>query len=191
MAAKTSVLSHQKSHHKRYHSLYTWIWIYENHIKLWIDMSEICDPRSTCSCSQLQLKKQAEKKNSGLHEWDSNPWPCDTDAMLYPLSYQATWMDGQLWVCNIPESGAYIPAYRPSKHWLTSFFFLIYQLQNDNAIVFPYIMLCWPFFFQLVRQLLVKTGQERPCHDRLEWDSTGLLRAHCEDHKFHSCLSAV
>ena len=27
-------------------------------------------------------------------ERDSNPWPCDTGAMLYPLSYQATWIDG-------------------------------------------------------------------------------------------------
>ena len=43
-----------------------------------------------------QLKKQPEK-NFKLKR-DSNPWPCDTGAMLYPLSYQATWIDGQLWV---------------------------------------------------------------------------------------------
>ena len=36
-------------------------------------------------------------------ERDSNPWPCDTGAMLYPLSYQATWIDGQLWVRDIPD----------------------------------------------------------------------------------------
>ena len=42
-------------------------------------------------CYQLkQLKKQPEK-NSGLNGI-RNPWPCDTGAMLYPLSYQATWM---------------------------------------------------------------------------------------------------
>ena len=35
-----------------------------------------------------QLKKQPEKKFR--LERDSNPWPCDADAMLCPLSYQAT-----------------------------------------------------------------------------------------------------
>ena len=46
-------------------------------------------------CFQLkQLKKQPEKKMR--LERDSNPWPCDTGAMLYPLSCQATWIDGQL-----------------------------------------------------------------------------------------------
>ena len=53
-------------------------------------------------CYQLkQLKKQPEKKLK--LEWDSKPWPCDTGAMLYPLSYQATWIDGQLWVRDIPD----------------------------------------------------------------------------------------
>ena len=45
-------------------------------------------------CFQLkQLKKQPEK-NSGLNGIRTQP--CDTGAMLYPLSYQATWIDGQL-----------------------------------------------------------------------------------------------
>ena len=46
-------------------------------------------------CFQLkQLKKQPEKKFR--LERDSNPWPCNTCTMLYPLSYQATWIDGQV-----------------------------------------------------------------------------------------------
>ena len=54
-------------------------------------------------CYQLkQLKKAAWIKKIRL-ERGSNPWPCDTGAMLYPLSYQATWIDGQLWVHNIPD----------------------------------------------------------------------------------------
>ena len=54
-------------------------------------------------CFQLkQLKKQPEKKKFRL-ERDSNPWPCDTGAMFCPLSYQATWIDGQLWVRYIPD----------------------------------------------------------------------------------------
>ena len=30
--------------------------------------------------------------------------------MLYPLSYQATWIDGQLWVCHVhvPDDSEYI-----------------------------------------------------------------------------------
>ena len=40
-----------------------------------------------------QLKKQPKKIKI---ERDSNPWPCETGAILYPLSYQATWIDGQL-----------------------------------------------------------------------------------------------
>ena len=40
-------------------------------------------------CYQLkQLKKQPKN--------DTNPWPCDTGAILYPLSYQATWIHSQL-----------------------------------------------------------------------------------------------
>ena len=37
----------------------------------------------------MQLCKEAWKKNSGLQR-GSNPWPCDTGAMLYQLSYDAT-----------------------------------------------------------------------------------------------------
>ena len=58
-------------------------------------------------CFQLkQLKKQPEKKFR--LERDSNPWPCDTGAMLYPLSCQATWIDGQLWVRHIPDDSEHI-----------------------------------------------------------------------------------
>ena len=48
-------------------------------------------------CFQLQqLNKQHKKKFR--FDRDSNPLPCDTGAMLYPLSYQATWIaiNGQL-----------------------------------------------------------------------------------------------
>ena len=56
-------------------------------------------------CYQLKhLKKQPEKKKFRLEERDSNPWPCDTGAMLYPLNYQVAWIDGQLlWVRDIPD----------------------------------------------------------------------------------------
>ena len=38
----------------------------------------------------MQLRKEAWKtKNSGL-QWSLNPWPRDTGAMLYQLSYEAT-----------------------------------------------------------------------------------------------------
>ena len=58
-------------------------------------------------CFQLkQLKKKKKKKATWKKfrlERDSNPWPCDTGAMLYLLSYQATWIDSQLWVRDIPD----------------------------------------------------------------------------------------
>ena len=52
-------------------------------------------------CFQLkQLKKQPEK-NSGLNKTRTHdlamPVQC---AMLYSLSYQATWINGQLQVCH-------------------------------------------------------------------------------------------
>ena len=37
----------------------------------------------------MQLRKKAWKKKSGL-QWVLNPWPRDTGAMLYQLSYEAT-----------------------------------------------------------------------------------------------------
>ena len=37
----------------------------------------------------MQLRKEAWKKNSGLQR-GLNPWPRDTSAMLYQLSYEAT-----------------------------------------------------------------------------------------------------
>ena len=37
----------------------------------------------------LQLRKEAWKKNSGLQR-GLNPWPRDTGATLYQLSYEAT-----------------------------------------------------------------------------------------------------
>ena len=37
----------------------------------------------------MQLRKEAWKKNSGLQR-GLNPWPRDTGAMLYQLSYEAT-----------------------------------------------------------------------------------------------------
>ena len=40
-------------------------------------------------------------------ERDSNPRPSDTGAMLYLLSYQATWIDGHLWVRHIPDDSEY------------------------------------------------------------------------------------
>ena len=39
----------------------------------------------------MQLHKEAWK-NSGL-QWGLNPWPCDTGAMLYQLSYEASDVD--------------------------------------------------------------------------------------------------
>ena len=39
--------------------------------------------RNLCNCV-----KKPEKKNSG-HQRGLNPWPCDTGAMLYRLSYEA------------------------------------------------------------------------------------------------------
>ena len=57
------------------------------------------DPRSVLSTSAVE---KATWKKFRL-ERDSNPWPCDTGAMLYPLSYQATWIDSQLWVRDIPD----------------------------------------------------------------------------------------
>ena len=35
------------------------------------------------------VKKPEKKKDSGL-QWGLNPWPRDTGAMLYQLSYEAT-----------------------------------------------------------------------------------------------------
>ena len=63
-------------------------------------MKIICELRIKTSeivilavCFQLkQLKKQPEKKFR--LERDSNPRPCNTGAMLYPLSYQTTWIAG-------------------------------------------------------------------------------------------------
>ena len=61
------------------------------------NMSEIWS--SQCAIN-LRVEKATWKKFR--LERDSNPWPCDTGAMLYSLSYQATWIDGQLWVRDIP-----------------------------------------------------------------------------------------
>ena len=55
-----------------------------------------------CSVFSTQAVEKATRKKFRLKR-DSSPWPCDTGAMLYPLSYQATWIDGQLWVRNIPD----------------------------------------------------------------------------------------
>ena len=75
-----------------------------NMCELRINMSEIM---ILAVCFQLkQLKKQPEKKFR--LERDSNPWFYDTSAMLYPLSYQAIWIDGQLWVRDIPDDSEYI-----------------------------------------------------------------------------------
>ena len=69
-----------------------WIWIYENHI-CELRMKHEWNLILAVGFQLKQLKKQPEK-NSGLN---------DTGAMLYPLSYQATWIDGQLWVRGIPD----------------------------------------------------------------------------------------
>ena len=65
---------------------------------------------------------KATRKKFGL-EWDLNSLPCDTGVMLYLLSYQATWIDGQLWVRYIPD-GEYIWIYTYCKdhrfHWCLS-----------------------------------------------------------------------
>ena len=37
----------------------------------------------------MQLRKEAWKKKKGLQH-GLNPWPCDSSAMLYQLSYEAT-----------------------------------------------------------------------------------------------------
>ena len=63
-----------------------------------------CDPRSvlsTCAVEKATWKKFRLER-------DLNPWPYDTGAMLYPLNYQATWIDGQLWVCHISDDSDYI-----------------------------------------------------------------------------------
>ena len=46
------------------------------------------DPRSY-ACNFYNCVKKPEKKNSGLQR-GLNPWPHDTGAMLYQLSYEAT-----------------------------------------------------------------------------------------------------
>ena len=82
------------------------------------------------ACFQLeQLKKQPEK--TFRFERDSNPWPCDTGAMLYPLNYQATWIDGQLWVRHIPDDSKYI--------WIWIYENHICELRiNMSEIIFIY-----------------------------------------------------
>ena len=57
-----------------YHTNYTYI-------KKW--RSDRRSERSLCNC----VKKP--EKNSGLQQ-GLNPWPCETGAMLYQLSYEAT-----------------------------------------------------------------------------------------------------
>ena len=46
----------------------------------------------------MQLRKEAWKKNSGLQR-GLNPWPRDTSAMLYQLSYEATDVGSRSIVC--------------------------------------------------------------------------------------------
>ena len=47
-------------------------------------INDRCSERNLCNCI-----KKPEKKNSGLQR-GLNPWPHDTGAMLYQLSYEAT-----------------------------------------------------------------------------------------------------
>ena len=51
------------------------------------------DRRSECNLCNC-VKKPKKKKNSGLQRGLS-PWPRDTDAMLYQLSYEATDVGGR------------------------------------------------------------------------------------------------
>ena len=55
----------------------------------------------------MQLRKEAwkKKKNTGLQR-GLNPWPRDTGAMLYQLSYEATDVGGRSIV------GSYVPVKR-------------------------------------------------------------------------------
>ena len=52
----------------------------------------------------MQLRKEAWKKNSGLQR-GLNPWPRDTGAMLYQLSYEATDIGNR----SIIIVGSYVP----------------------------------------------------------------------------------
>ena len=60
----------------------------------------------------MQLRKEAWKKNSGLQR-GLNPWPRDTGAMLYQLSYEATDVGSRSIV------GSYVPV----KEMSVVFFF--------------------------------------------------------------------
>ena len=74
-------------------------------MKLW---SSQCAFNLSSLKSNLEIKFRLER--------DSNPWPCDTGAMFYPLSYQATWINGQLWVRNILDHSKYIWIWKYKKH---------------------------------------------------------------------------
>ena len=66
-------------------------------------MSEIWS--SQCAINLSSWKSNLKK----IQAWTGfEPMTLQRGAMLYPLSYQATWIDGQLWVRDIPDdSGLY------------------------------------------------------------------------------------
>ena len=117
-------------------------------------------------CYQLkQLKKQPEKK---IHSW-----PCNTGAMLYPLSYQATWIDGQLWVCDIPDdSEIYEYEYMKIIHLVTIDHLSMWLGSSVDRALHRYgkVMASNPvqawIFFRLLFQLLKLIAQ---CEDQISF----------------------
>ena len=63
-----------------------------NHIHFII--GEFCDPHSDTAGIKLSIEKKPEQ-NSGLGRIQTNNLLI-TRAMLYPVNFQATWIDGQL-----------------------------------------------------------------------------------------------
>ena len=70
------------------------------------------------SSQWMQLRKEAWKKNSGLQRGLS-PWPRDTGAMLYQVSYEATDVGTRSIV------GSYVPV---KEIFLKFFFFRLLYL---------------------------------------------------------------
>ena len=92
----------------------------------------------------MQLRKEALKKNSGL-EPGLNPWPCDTGAMLYQLTYEATDVGSRSIV------GSYVPVKEMSVNgiWNNSY------MNCRNEMKMKKWSSQWAQFMQLRKEALV------------------------------------
>ena len=86
----------------------------------------------------LQLRKEAWKKNSGLQR-GLNPWPRDTGATLYQLSYEATDV-GSRWIL-----GSYVPV-------IIIYMFLTFISLSISWVTwlfsFPFVSSSWFCYFK-------------------------------------------